>query len=55
MSRKEAIFDGMFTKEDTVDDFPVDDENNIEEKDSEVTVMEIDYLQNECTRERRKI
>ena len=41
MSRKEAIFDGLSTKEDIVDDFPVDDEDNIEEEVSEVTVMDI--------------
>ena len=45
MSRKEDTFDGLSpTKEDIVDDFPVDDENNIEEEESEVTVMEIDNL-----------
>ena len=51
MSRKEAIFDGLSTKEDIVDDFPVEDEDNIEEEVSEVTVMEIDNLRNECMRE----
>ena len=52
MSRKEAIFDGLYpTKEDIVDDFPVDDEDNIEEEESEVTVMEIDDLRIECIRE----
>ena len=44
MYRKESI-------EDTVDDLYADDEDNIEEEDSEVTVMEIDDLQNECMRE----
>ena len=44
MSRKEAI-------EDTVDDLHADDEDNIEEEESEVTVMEIDDLRNECMRE----
>ena len=44
-SRKEAIFYGLSqTKEDIVDDLPADDEDNIEEADSEVTVMEIDDL-----------
>ena len=38
ISRNKAIFDGMYTKEDIVDDLPVDDEDNIEEKVSEVTV-----------------
>ena len=51
ISRKEAIFDGMSTKEDIVDDLPVDNEDNIEEEVSEVTVMEIDDLRNECMRE----
>ena len=41
MSRNEAIFDGIYTKEGIVDDFPVDDENNIEKEVSEVTVMDI--------------
>ena len=50
MSRKESIFDGMSTKEDIVDDFPVDDEDNIGEV-SEVTVMEKDNFLNECRRE----
>ena len=45
MSRKEVTFDGLsLTKEDIVDDFPVDDEDNIEEEESEVTVTEIDDL-----------
>ena len=30
MSSKEAIFDGLSTKEYIVDDFPVDDEDNLE-------------------------
>ena len=52
ISRKEAIFDGIYPKkEDIVDDFPVDNDDNIEEEESEVTVMEIDNLQNECMRE----
>ena len=38
----------MSTKEDIVDDFPVDDEDNIEDEVSEVTVMDIDYLRNDC-------
>ena len=46
MSRKEAMFDGMSTKEDIVDDLPVENEDNIEEEVSEVTVMEIDDLRN---------
>ena len=51
MSRKEAIFDGLYTNEDIVDYFPVYDEDNIEEEVSEVTVMEIDNLRSECMRE----
>ena len=51
MSRKEATFDGMYTKEDIVDDLPVENEDNIEEEVSEVTVMEIDDLRNKCMRE----
>ena len=52
MSRKEAIFDGLSpTKEDIVDDFHADYEDNIEEEESEVTVMEIDNFRNECMRE----
>ena len=51
MSSKEAIFDGLSTKEDIVDDFCVDDEDNIEEEVSEVTMMEIGDLRNECMRE----
>ena len=51
MSRKEAIFDCLSTKEDIVDDFPVYDEDNIEDEVSEVTVMEIDNFRNECMRE----
>ena len=54
MSRKEAIFDGLSTKEDIVDDFPVEDEDNIEEEVSEVTVMEIDNLRNECMKEKEE-
>ena len=37
VSRKEAIFDGLSTKEDIVDAFHVDDEENIEEEVSEAT------------------
>ena len=51
MSRKEVIFDGLSpTKEETVDDSPVEDEENIEEEEYEVTVMDIDDLRNECMR-----
>ena len=47
ISRKEAIFDSLSTKDDIVDDSPVDDEDNIEEEEeSEVTVMEIEDLRN---------
>ena len=52
MFRKEAIFDYLSpTKEDIVDNSPVDNEDNIEEEESEVTVMEKDDLRNECMRE----
>ena len=51
MTRKEAIFDCLSTKEDIVDDFPVENEDNIEEEVSEVNVTEIDNLQNECMKE----
>ena len=52
ISRKEAIFDGLYpTKEDIVDDFHAHDEENTEEEESEVTVTEIDDLRNECMRE----
>ena len=52
MSRKDAIFDGLSpTKEDIVDDFPVDDKEDIEEEESEVTVTDMDDLRNECMRE----
>ena len=44
MSRKEAIFDGLSTKEDIVDAFHVDDKNIMEGEVSEETVMEIDDL-----------
>ena len=44
MSRNEAI-------EDTVDDLHSENEENIEEEESEVTVMEIDDFRNECMRE----
>ena len=46
MFRKGLIFDVLSTKENIVDDFPVDNEDNIEEEVSEVTVMEIDNLRN---------
>ena len=46
ISRKEAIFDGLSTNEDIVDDFPVDDEDNLEGEASEATVMDIDYFRN---------
>ena len=39
------------TKEYIVDDLHDDGEDNIEEDESEVTVMEIDDLRNECMRE----
>ena len=43
MSRKEDIFDSLYqTKDYIVNDFLVDDDDNIEEEESEVTVMEID-------------
>ena len=49
---KEAIFDDVSpTKDDIVDNFPVDNEDNIYEEESEVTVMEKDELRNECMRE----
>ena len=51
MSSKEAIFDGLYTKEDIVDDLPVEDEDSIEEEVSEVTVIKIEYLRNNCMRE----
>ena len=44
MSRKEAIFDGLSTKEGAVYAVPVDNEESIEEEVSEETVMEIDNL-----------
>ena len=47
MSRKEYI-------EDTVDDLHADNEDNIEEEESEVTVMEIDDLRNECMRDNQE-
>ena len=50
MSIKDAIFDGLYTKEDVVDTFPVDNQYNIEKEVSEATVMEIDDLRNECVR-----
>ena len=52
MSRKEALFDGLSpTKEEIVDDFHAEDEDNIEEDESEVTVMEINNFRNKCMRE----
>ena len=51
MSSKEAIFHGLSTQEDILDTFPADGEDNIEEEVSEATVVEIDYLRNECMRE----
>ena len=51
MYRKDAIFDGMPTKEDIVDDLPIDDEENIEEEVSEANVMEIDNFRNLRMRE----
>ena len=50
MSSKEAIFNGLSTKEDIVDDLTVDDEENIEEEVFEVTMMDIDNLRYECIR-----
>ena len=47
MSRKEAIFDVLYTKEDTVDALPVDKEDKLEGVVSEVTVVEIYDLRNE--------
>ena len=32
MSRKESIFDGLYTKEDIVYNLPVEDEDNIDEE-----------------------
>ena len=56
MSRKEAIFDGLSMKESIVDATPVENEGKLKrgviyQSGSEVTVMEIDGLQNECVRE----
>ena len=51
MSNKEAIFDGIYTREVMVDAFPVDDEENLEGEVSKVTVMEIDNLRDKCVRE----
>ena len=50
VSNKEAIFDGISTNKDIVDAFPIENENNREEEVSEVTMMEIDNLRNECMR-----
>ena len=44
MSRKEAIFDGLYTKEDIVDAFHVDDKDITEGEVSGATMMEIDNL-----------
>ena len=44
MSRKEAIFDGISTKEYIVDTFPVDNKDIIDGEVYEATVMEIDDL-----------
>ena len=41
ISRKEAIFDGLYTKEDIVDALSIADEDNIGEEVSEATVTEI--------------
>ena len=51
ISRKEAIFDGLYTKEGIIDALPVDNEDVIEEELSEGTVMERDNFKNECRRE----
>ena len=50
MSRKEDIFYFMSTKEDIVDDFPVENEDSTEEEVSEVTVTEIGGFRNDCMR-----
>ena len=50
MSSKEAIFYVLSTKEDMVGYFPIDNEDNIEEEESEVTVMDKDDFRNECMR-----
>ena len=44
MSRNEAIFDGISTKEEIVDAFPVDNKYIIEWGGSEAIMMEIDDL-----------
>ena len=41
----------MYMQEDIVDGLPVDNEDNIEEDVSEVTVMDIEDLWNKCMRE----
>ena len=51
MSRKDVIFDGVYTKEEIVDALPFDYKDNIEEDVSEVTVMDIEDLWNKCMRE----
>ena len=51
MSRKDVIFDGVYTKEEIVDALPFDYKDNIEEDVSEVTVMDIEDLWNNCMRE----
>ena len=55
MYTKEAIFDGISTKESIVDAISVDIKENFEEEareqsGSELTVVEIDNLRNECVR-----
>ena len=55
MSRKDVIFDVVYTKEEIVDDLPFYDKDNIEEDVSEVTVMDIEDLWNKCMRETKNI
>ena len=50
MSRNEAIFDGLSTKQDIFDALSVENEDIIEGEVSEATVMEIDNFRNECVR-----
>ena len=55
MSRKEAIFDSLSTKEAIIEAVPVDNEDNLEggvreKSGSEANVMEIDNFLNECVR-----
>ena len=54
MSTNEAIFDVLSTKEDIVDDLPVEDEDNIDEEVYEMTGMDIDNFRNECMRETKE-